>query len=71
MSLFSRILSNFDYSNNSQRLVRKAQMPIILLFFIFELIQSRVKIISPPELKDMFGGILLKTICQNFNLNSF
>jgi hypothetical protein len=38
----------------------------ILFTFIFDLIESRVKIISPPELTNMFGGKALKASLSNF-----
>ncbi len=37
-----------------------------LITFLFDLIESRVKITSPPELAKMFGGRSLKASLSNF-----
>lgn len=56
----SELTKKFNIFNNSKsinKLSRKSLIFMLLISIIIELIESRVKILSPPDLKNMFGGI--------------
>lgn len=63
----SELTKRANYLNNSKKLnklSKKSLLSVLLICFILEFIESRVKILSPPELKNMFGGMH-----NNFFLN--
>jgi len=48
------ILDNIKILN---KISKKTLIVTLFICFILDYIESRVKILSPPELKNMFGGI--------------
>ncbi len=56
----SELYKKFNFLVNKyfgEKIRRKLLITFTLFFYILNLIESRVKVLSPPELKDMFGGI--------------
>lgn len=53
----SEIFKRENFFNNEKSLLHRNLIALISLFFVFDLIEARVKIIAPKELREMFEGI--------------
>jgi hypothetical protein len=58
-------MSEIENEKISKR-IKKLFLTSLIFTFLFNFIESRVKIISPPELNNMFGGRPLKASLSNF-----